>query len=278
MPALGAAGTVAILAGALALARLGANLVVTTDAAGDPRRHRTAPSATVQSGNTPYDGRFTFARIRFGTGLSSRSFRGRGRRGQAPWAHDFPRAERNFMNIIRETTLIRPYMDGGNVFDTDDPELTRFPLAYISEPGFWYPSDEEILGLRNYLMKGGFLIADDFDGRDWFNFDAQMKKVIPGAQFVQLDESHAIFDSFFRIESLATLLPPYFRSARPPMALRIGRSRRWAAVSALCGVHEYASVASPCPWARLNSLRHFVGRSSGKLCNGAAGAALRQAT
>ena len=219
MLALGAVGTVAIVAGALALARPGANVVVTTDAAADPRGHRRAPSRTVQIGNTPYDGRFTFARIRFGTGLSSRSFRGRGRGGQAPWAHDFPRAERNFMNIIRETTLIRPYMDGGNVFDTDDPELTRFPLAYISEPGFWYPSDEEILGLRNYLMKGGFLIADDFDGPDWFNFDAQMKKVIPGAQFVQLDESHAIFDSFFRIESLATLLPPYFRSGRPPAYL-----------------------------------------------------------
>ncbi len=167
-----------------------------------------------QTGNTPYDGRFTFARIRFGGGLSSGSFRGgrRGRGGQPPWAHDFPRAERNFMNIISETTLIRPYMDGGNVFDTDDPEFTRFPLSYISEPGFWYPSDEEILGLRNYLMKGGFMIADDFQGSDWYNFDAQMKKVIPGAQFVQLDESHPIFDSFFRIESLETLSPPYSRN------------------------------------------------------------------
>ena len=199
-----ALGVATALAGSVALAGLRSKTVATPD---------TAPDVTAQTGNTPYDGRFTFARIRFGTGLSGGSFRGRGRgRGrEPPWAHDFPRAERNFMNIIRETTLIRPYMDGGNVFDTDDPELTRFPLAYISEPGFWYPSDEEILGLRNYLMKGGFLIADDFQGSDLFNFDAQMKKVIPGAQFVQLDESHAIFDSFFRIESLETLLPPYSR-------------------------------------------------------------------
>lgn len=170
------------------------------------------PMATIptQAGNTPYDGRFTFARIRFGSsGLNSGSFRGRGR--QPGWAHDFPRAERNFMNIIKETTLIRPYMDGGNIFATDDPEFTRFPLSYISEPGGWFPTDAEILGLRNYLMKGGFMIADDFRGRDWGNFDAQMKRVIPGAQFVQLDESHPIFDSFFRIESLATLSSPYAR-------------------------------------------------------------------
>ncbi len=203
----------------LGLATIWVGTAPAARAVGGDDRAVTLPATAVepsdddlQTGNVPYDGRFTFARIRFGAGLSSRSFRGRGRGGQPPWAHDFPRAERNFMSIVRETTLIRPFMDGGNVFDTDDPELTRYPLAYISEPGFWYPSDEEILGLRNYLMKGGFLIADDFSGPDWLNFDAQMKRVIPGAQFVQLDESHPIFDSFFRIESLETLIPPYSRS------------------------------------------------------------------
>ena len=73
-----------------------------------------------QEGNVPYDGRFTFARIRFGVGLNTGSFgRSRGRGGLPPWAHDHPRAERNFMNILRETTLLQPYMDGGNIFTTD---------------------------------------------------------------------------------------------------------------------------------------------------------------
>ena len=162
-----------------------------------------------QEDNTPYDGRFTFARIRFGVGLRAGSF-GRGR-GLPPWAHDYPRAERNFMNILRETTLLQPYMDGGNIFTTDDPELTLYPAAYISEPGYWNPSDAEVEGLRNYLLKGGFLIADDFRDPEWRNFDAQMKRVIPGAEFVELDESHPIFDSFFRIESLKSLASPTFR-------------------------------------------------------------------
>ena len=165
-----------------------------------------------QEANVPYDGRFTFARIRFGVGLSAGSFGGgRGRGRLPPWAHDYPRAERNFMNILRETTLLQPYMDGGNIFTTDDPKLTRFPLAYISEPGFWNPTESEVEGLRNYLLKGGFLIADDFRGSDWFNFDAQMKRVIPDAEFVELDETHTIFDSFFRIESLKTLASPTFQ-------------------------------------------------------------------
>jgi len=115
------------------------------------------------------------------------------------------------MNILRETTFLQPYMDGGNIFTADDPELTLYPAAYIAEPGYWNPTDAEVEGLRNYLLKGGFLIADDFRGSDWINFDAQMKRVIPGVEFVELDESHAIFDSFFRIESLKTLASPTFQ-------------------------------------------------------------------
>ena len=168
-------------------------------------------SAARQEGNVPYDGRFTFARIRFGVALNAGSFGGGRGRGLPPWAHDYPRAERNFMNILREVTFLRPYMDGGNIFTTDDPELSRFPLAYISEPGYWNPTESEVEGLRNYLLKGGFLIADDFRDADWFNFDAQMKRVIPGAEFVELDESHTIFDSFFRIESLKSLASPTYR-------------------------------------------------------------------
>ena len=171
--------------------------------------HAGDPPSSIQEANVPYDGHFTFARIRFGVALN-RNFGGRGSRGLPPWAHDYPRAELNFMNILRETTYLQPYMDGGNIFTTDDPALTRFPLAYISEPGFWNPSESEVEGLRNYLLKGGFLIADDFRGPDWFNFDAQVQRVIPGAEFVELDESHGIFDSFFRIESLKDLVSPTF--------------------------------------------------------------------
>ena len=61
------------------------------------------------------------------------------------------------------------------------------------------------------MLKGGFLIADDFRDNDWFNFDAQMKRVIPGAEFVELDATHTIFDSFFRIESLKSLASPTYR-------------------------------------------------------------------
>jgi hypothetical protein len=149
--------------------------------------------------NVPYDGRFTFARIRFDPMGGESDFFGR---RDLKWDHDFPRAERNFMRILRELSTVRPYMDGGNVLELDDPELFKYPLVYMCEPGFWAPTDAEAAALRAYLQKGGFIIFDDFFGAHWYNFETQIRKVLPQARFVPLDPSHPIFDSFFRIEAL----------------------------------------------------------------------------
>jgi len=146
--------------------------------------------------NVPYDGRFTFARVRFDP--LSEGFRGR---GDLKWDHDFPRAERNFMKILAEVSDIRPYMDGGNVFALDDPELFKYPIAYMSEPGFWSPTPKEAAGLRAYLAKGGFIIFDDFFGGHWYNFEQQIRAVLPESRLVQLDPNDPIFDSFFRVDT-----------------------------------------------------------------------------
>jgi hypothetical protein len=151
--------------------------------------------------NTPYDGRFTFARIRFTPpGGAVGWFEGG---PDVKWHHDYPRAERHFAKILEELTTIRPYMDGGNVIALDDPELFKYPMAYLCEAGFWVPTDAEAAGLRAYLQKGGFIMFDDFfNGRAWENFAEAMRKVLPEAQLVRLDATHPIFDAFFRVEEL----------------------------------------------------------------------------
>ncbi len=150
--------------------------------------------------NTDYTGGFVFVRVRFDTGL-----RGFGR--EPPWAHDYPRAERNFVRILDETTLVQPYLEGSNIYTTDDPEIFQYPIAYFSEPGFWRPTPAEVEGLREYLLKGGFAIFDDFRDRDWWQFEESIMRVLPEHRLVQLDVSHPVFDSFFHIESLDFSLP-----------------------------------------------------------------------
>lgn len=69
----------------------------------------------------------------------------------------------------------------------DDPELMKFPIAYLSEPGYWYPNDSEANGLRTYLEKGGFLIVDDpHFQHQWDVLEAAMRRVLPGSRIERL--------------------------------------------------------------------------------------------
>ncbi len=100
---------------------------------GGGMRFRTLP-------NAEYDGRFTFVRTYYDR--------------YGGWAADYPTMERNLTQILREITSLRPWTDASNVHTFDDPELLKYPVAYLSEPGYWFPTDGEVEGLRQYLAEG----------------------------------------------------------------------------------------------------------------------------
>jgi hypothetical protein len=180
-------------------------------------------AANLEPGQLTYDGRFTFTRLRYtqgvpGNELGSGRFgrRGFGRGQGPPWSHDYPRAERNFMKILDEITTIAPYTGpiGGAILDIGSPDLMKFPVAYMAEAGYWTQTDEEAANLRAYLLKGGFIIFDDFRGGDWSNFEAQMKRVLPDARMVELDIAHPIFHAFFDVATL-DFVQFYGRNEKP---------------------------------------------------------------
>lgn len=141
-----------------------------------------------------YDGRFTFVRAEYAQ--------------YGSWAADYPTMETNLNTILREITEIRPHTGGTNVHTFDDPELFKYPVAYLTEPGYWFPDAAEVLGIRQYLQKGGFLIADDFHFQnEWAVFEQAMLKVLPTARFVPMELSHPIFNTFFQIKSLRVPYP-----------------------------------------------------------------------
>lgn len=182
--------------------------IVTMPATGEAQRERDRGRFEEPTENVPYDGRFTFVRIRYDAGLSGDNFRGRGG-GLPPWAHDYPRGERNFTQIVSELSTVNTRLGESIVLTLDDPELFKYPVAYMAEPGFWSPKDSEIAGMRAYLQKGGFFIFDDFQGQHWFNFEMQMRRVLPGGRLVRLSVDHPIFDSFYKIETLVSSDPVY---------------------------------------------------------------------
>ncbi|HUK36998.1 MAG TPA: DUF4159 domain-containing protein [Vicinamibacterales bacterium] len=153
--------------------------------------------------NIRYDGRFTFVRVRY-TPAPGGLWPGR----RPSWIHGYPLAERNLMQIMNEVSLLGAH-DDINTVTFDDPELFKYPIAYLIEVGWWTVTDREAQGLRAYLLKGGFLFIDDFKrpgwrvpGGGWEPFAETMRRVLPGVQFFDLDPRDPVFHSFFEINDL----------------------------------------------------------------------------
>jgi Domain of unknown function (DUF4159) len=159
--------------------------------------------------NPPYDGRFSFVRLRYGPdyGFVSQGL---------PWSHDYPTGEQHFMKILNELSYLNPHVDETSILPLDSPDLCKYPVAYMAEPGFLTLSDGEVAAFRTYLLKGGFVIFDDFAERrgGWDNFEMQMRRVLPEGRFVDLDASNPIFHAFFEIPNL-DIIPQYYDTGKP---------------------------------------------------------------
>lgn len=171
---------------------------------------RGGPEANTQEGPSYYDGRFTFMRIRYGGAYGFR------RGGGASWAHDYPDGDRHISQILQYVSTVRPTLPETGVLTLEDPEIFKYPILYISEPGFWSVTDEGARNLRNYLLKGGFLIFDDFENEQWNNMESQLRRAIPEYDFVEIGPEHPVFTSFFRIKDiyvphpLVNVVPKYY--------------------------------------------------------------------
>ena len=165
--------------------------------------------------NVKYDGRFTFARVRYVTGPGGYYYG-----GLPAWAHGYPRAENDLMQIMNEVSDMSPHLAESNVLAVTDPEFFKYPVAYMTEGGFWTLSDSEAVSLHAWLEKGGFLIFDDFrddafrGGGGWAHFESNMKRVLPDARWIDLDASMAVFHAFFEIPSL-DVVRQYYDRGRP---------------------------------------------------------------
>ena len=166
--------------------------------------------------NTPYDGRFTFVRVRYDTAPG-----GYWAGGRPSWIHGYPIAERNLMKIMNEVSYLGAH-DEVNTLTLDDPELSKYPVAYLIEAGWWTLNDREAAALRAYLLKGGFLFVDDFKlpgwrgipGAGWEPFADNMKRVLPDVEFLDMLPSDPVFHAFFEINDL-NHFPQAYNSGQP---------------------------------------------------------------
>ena len=181
---------------------LGITLFTSASTASDARSTgRAQPPAQFRSETVPYNSKFTFTRIRYGSPYGSRRGGFRGYGGSA-WNHDYPMADRNMQVMLNEFTAVRANTEGSNVFELEDRGIFQHPILYISEPGTWGLTDEGAVNLREHLLKGGFLIFDDFEEDQWYNMAEQLAKALPEGQWVEIGPEHPIFDTFFYVENI----------------------------------------------------------------------------
>ncbi len=143
---------------------------------------------------------FTFIRIRwtdngirYGYGFSTPA---------ALWAHDYPQAEKNLYTALRAFTSIR-VADENKVLTFADEEIFQYPFIYACEIGYLTLSDKEVANLREYLLRGGFLMVDDFRWDfEWANWEHEIRKVLPEYKWQRLSISHPIFHCFFDLREI----------------------------------------------------------------------------
>jgi len=141
---------------------------------------------------------WAFARLRYST-HEMFSYSGRGW-GGGSWTTDGPKAERQFVLGVRRLTRLHT-RSVEQVVDLDNDEVYNWPWIYGVEVGHWQLSDTQVVKLRDYLNRGGFLMVDDFHGtREWAIFVESMNKVFPGRAIVELQSSDAIFHVIYDLD------------------------------------------------------------------------------
>ncbi len=116
-----------------------------------------------------------------------------------PWAIDAPAAEQNLSRRIRSVTAIE--VGEPLVLTLDDPRLWLHPWIYVVEPSNLVLSATEAATLREFLLRGGTMVLDDFHGPyEWELTARQLATIFPDREIIDLDPPHPIYSCFYNLE------------------------------------------------------------------------------
>ncbi len=150
---------------------------------------QTTSAAPSLKTNELFDYEFEFARLVYDGGWE-----------WPRWQADYPDAEFHFSNGLRRLTRIQ-VSNGSKILRLDDDVLFDYPWLYVVEVGFLSLSHSERRQLREYLLRGGFLMIDDFHGaREWANFSSIIRQVFPDRALVALEANTHLFNIQFDID------------------------------------------------------------------------------
>src|SRR5947209_4877883 len=143
---------------------------------------------------------WTFARLMFPPGPLDGyypRFQGDWRQGLSLWTQDYPSADRKLAAAVQRLTRIDA-RGAEQPVSIDDDDIYNYPWIYAVQVGEWGLTDKQCARLRDYLLRGGFFMADDFHGHaEQAYFENTMKQVFPERQIVDVPDTDAIFHTVF---------------------------------------------------------------------------------
>jgi hypothetical protein len=146
---------------------------------------------------------WAFARLMFPPGWND-GYKGRydgdWRQGLSLWTQDYPRADRHFSEAVRRLTRIH-VRSAEQPINLDEHEEYDWPWVYAVQVGEWGITDGQAKELRDYLLRGGFFMADDLHGvTEWGVFEETMKRVFPDRPIVDIPDTDAIFHTVYDLD------------------------------------------------------------------------------
>jgi hypothetical protein len=171
---------------------------------------------------------WTFARLRYAT-RSGGYFGGFGGFRGGGWSEDYPKADRQFVEgLVRLTRLNARSTQ--EVVDPDTDTIYNWPWVYAVNVGTWDFSEAQAKRLREYLLKGGFLVVDNFHGAaDWESFLIGMRKVLPDRAVEELDTKDEIFHVLYDLDERVQV-PGYQYIATGRTYERDGIDPKWRGI------------------------------------------------
>src|SRR5712691_12699255 len=144
---------------------------------------------------------WAFARLMYPPAPTARYARRRSAgswtQGMSSWTQDYPRADRHFSQAVRRLTRIHVRSVEQPV-NLDEGEAYEWPWLYAVQVGEWGLTDNQAKLLREYLLRGGFFMADDFHGtEEWEVFRESMHRVFPDRPIVEIEDKDAIFHTVY---------------------------------------------------------------------------------
>jgi len=152
-------------------------------------------------------GEWTFARLMYPTTevrVDWQSEYKRGfdwREGNTNWTIDYPRSDRHLAAAIRRLTRIQARSVEQPINLDADDDVFNYPWLYAVEVGHWQLTDSQIAKFREFLLRGGFFMCDDFHAiNEWDIFVYTMNKVFPDRKIVDIPDKDAIFHTVFDLD------------------------------------------------------------------------------